>query len=78
MDRRVGVIDSLKHSWQATATHMWSIFGLLILVLLMSFVLTLACYLPVLFLGIPLSLGILGAAYHQIVGNPDAQAEMPD
>ena len=53
----------MKRSWAITRPIFGSLFLLGLLVCLIMVVLAVACFLPLVFLGMPLAMGVFGAAY---------------
>lgn len=67
VDRHVTAIPALRLSWQAAKVNFWGVFGLLLLVGVLTTVASLFCYVPV-FLVLPACLGAMAVAYRKVFG----------
>ena len=78
LDQDLGAIESIGRSWKMTAPWMGTLIGLSICMGILQLVLMLLLYLPSIFLGMPLGLSIMGAAYCLMTGGGEAAgAETP-
>ena len=68
LDTQLGVTGSMGRSWKLTQPHLWGLIGLFLCVGLMYIGLLLMCLLPGIFLGMPLTVTVIGAAYCLVAG----------
>ncbi len=72
--RQLGVADSFATSWRMTGPIFWPLLGLIIVLSLILIVSIALLVLPVVFIGAPLFLAVLSAAYQLAVGDAPAVA----
>jgi len=71
MDSELGAVDSMRKSWEITKPCIGTIIGLFVCVGLVCMLLAVLLYLPLIFLGMPWSVCITGAAYCLITRGED-------
>ena len=74
--RRLGVAASFATSWRATGPVFWPLLGLIIVMGLILGLSVVLLVLPVIFVGIPLYIAVLVAAYELVMG--DGELEQGD
>ena len=72
--RQLGVADSFATSWRMTGPIFWPLLGLIIVLSLIFIVSAVLLVLPAVFIGAPLFLAVLSAAYQLAVGDAPAVA----
>jgi len=72
--RQLGVADSFATSWRMTGPIFWPLLGLIIVLSLIFIVSIALLVLPAVFIGAPLFLAVLSAAYQLAVGDAPAVA----
>ncbi len=72
IDRGFRAVDAMRASWRVTAPYVFGILGLGIVMLLINGVLMVLLVLPMIFLGMPLGMGVTGAMFNLIVPAPQA------
>lgn len=73
LDTQLGAIGSMGQSWKITQPHLWGLIGLFLCVGLLYLGLTILCFFPVLFLGMPLVVAVTGAAYGLITAKAEEE-----